>query len=104
MSSTTSSASTGNEISLLSQAVICGDSNRARRRLSKLFGDDVNQRRGEERRGEERRALVHAVDVRFGVRHLNIARLLMREGADVTLKDSGGFNLIHSAIISSRLT
>ena len=90
MSSTSSSASAGNEISLLCQAVKDGDSKKVRRRLSKLIGDDVNQRSGLDLMTPLMYALYEG--------HLHIARLLMREGADVTLKDSRGYNLIYFSI------
>ena len=52
-----------------------------------MFGDDINQRSGEYLFTPLMYALENG--------HLNVARLLVREGADVTLKSSRGCNLIH---------
>ena len=82
-------------VSLLGRACRDGDSKWVRRRLNKFFGDDVDQRSGK----------FLFTPLLFALRkgHLNIAWLLMREGADVTLKDSHGHNLIHISIISEKV-
>jgi len=89
-----SSASTETDLSLLCQAVAAGDSKRVRRRLS-MFGDDINQRSDKYLATPLMHALANG--------HLNVARLLVREGADVTLKDSEGRNIIHSSIYSRQV-
>ena len=77
MPSMTSSSPTGTDISLLCEACQDGNSNRVRRHLGKLFGDNVNQRSGE---------FLHSLMYTLWYA-THIARLRVREGADATLKD-----------------
>jgi len=60
-----------------------------------MFGDDINQRSDKYLATPLMHALANG--------HLNVARLLVREGADVTLKDSEGRNIIHSSIFSKQV-
>ena len=94
-SMTTSTPTVTTDLSRLSQAVQDGDSKRVKRRLSKLFGDNINQGSG--------KYLWTPLMWALGYGHLHIARLLMREWADVTLKTSRGGNSIHASIKSKQV-